>query len=209
MMSDGSCFTFIGEQFKERHTDDVDADLGVLELGVGDGPVEAALEFADVLLDPSGNKENGVFGEFPADGTRLFAEDGATGLEIGWLDIGDETLEETGAQPFLETGNVRRSGVGGEDHLTTGGLKGVEGVEELFLGPLLPGDELDVVEEQDIDAAEGLTKGLHLLPADAVDEFVDELLGGHVRDLASRVGRDRTRWPMACRRWVFPRPEPP
>ena len=106
------------------------------------------------------------------------------------MDVGDETLEETGPESFLETRNVRRSCIGGEDDLPAGGLEGIESVEELLLRPLFSGDELDVVEEQDIDSTKGLTKGLHLLPADAVDELVDKLFGGHVRDFAVGIGGD-------------------
>ena len=68
-----------------------------------------------------------------------------------------------------------------------GGLESIESVKELFLSPFFSGDELDVVEEKDINPAKGLTEGLHLLSTDAIDELVDELLGCHVRDLATRV----------------------
>ena len=99
-----------------------------------------------------------------------------------------ESLEEARAQALLEARDVGRARVGGEDDLATGGLEGVEGVEELLLGALLAGDELDVVEEEDVDATEGLPKDLHPLAANAVDELVDELLGGHVDDAVSRLG---------------------
>ena len=71
-------------------------------------------------------------------------------------------------------------GVGREDNLSAGRLERVECVKELLLRTLLAGDELNVIEEKHIDAAKCLTKGVHLLAADAVDEFVDELLGRHI-----------------------------
>ena len=40
----------------------------------------------------------------------------------------------------------------GEDDLLAVLVDRVEGVEELLLGPLLVGDELDVVDEQQVDA---------------------------------------------------------
>ena len=61
-------------------------------------------------------------------------------------------------------------------------------MEELFLGPFLAGDELNIVEKKDIDASEGLAECLHLLSSDAVDVLVDKLLGGHIGDLAGRIG---------------------
>ena len=52
------------------------------------------------------------------------------------------------AQALLEPLDRRRRGVGGEHDLVAGLVEGVEGVEELLLGALLAGEDVDVVEEQ-------------------------------------------------------------
>ena len=76
--------------------------------------------------------------------------------------------------------------------LLAGLVDGVEGVEELLLGPLALGDELDVVDQQHVDAAISVPEVLHLLLADGVDEVVGELLGGGVQDpLARELDRHR------------------
>ena len=68
----------------------------------------------------------------------------------------------------------------------------VEGVKELLLGPLALGNELDVVDEQHVDAPISVPKVLHLLLADGVDEVVGELLAGRIQDpLAGELGCDR------------------
>jgi hypothetical protein len=56
----------------------------------------------------------------------------------------------------------------------------VEGVEELLLRLHLAGEELDVVDEQDIDVAVASLEVGGLVVTDAVDEVVGELLGVHV-----------------------------
>ena len=56
----------------------------------------------------------------------------------------------------------------------------VEGVEELLLGPRLVGEELDVVEQQDVDSAEALLEARRVLCADGADELRGELLHGRV-----------------------------
>ena len=55
---------------------------------------------------------------------------------------------------------VARQAVGGEHELGAGLVERVEGVEELLLGLGLALEELDVVDEQDVDAAVGGLEGL-------------------------------------------------
>ena len=63
---------------------------------------------------------------------------------------GDEALEETRAQSLLDSRDVGRAGIRGEDHLAASGLQRVEGVEELLLGSFLAGDELNVIHQQEV-----------------------------------------------------------
>src|SRR5262245_30349751 len=52
----------------------------------------------------------------------------------------------------------------------------VEGVEELLLCPLLAGDELDVIDEEEVDVAILGAKLRRSIVADGVDELVGEAL---------------------------------
>ena len=67
----------------------------------------------------------------------------------------------------------------------------VERVEELLLGPLLVGDELDVVDEEQVDPAVAGPELVDLALLDRGDELVRELLGRRVDDaLARELGDD-------------------
>ena len=55
-------------------------------------------------------------------------------------------------------------------------------MEELLLGALLAGEELNVVDEQDVDVAELVAERGHLVVADGVDHLVGELFAGDVAD---------------------------
>ena len=67
----------------------------------------------------------------------------------------------------------------------------VERVEELLLGPLLVGDELDVVDEEQVDPPVAGAELVDLALLDRGDELVRELLGRGVDDaLARELGDD-------------------
>ena len=82
------------------------------------------------------------------------AQDGQAGREVGRGDLGDEAGLEALAQAVLERLEVAREAVAREDELAAGLVERVERVEELLLGLDLGGEELDVVDEQDVAAAE-------------------------------------------------------
>src|SRR5439155_3700741 len=96
---------------------------------------------------------------------------------------------ETRTQPILELRDGLRLTVGAKDDLLPLLVDRVEGVEELLLGSFLAGDELDVVDEQDVDAAVTLSKLLALLAADGIDEFIGELFARRVHDALLGVAR--------------------
>ncbi len=56
-------------------------------------------------------------------------------------------------------------------------------MEELLLGALLVGQELDVVDQQHVDRAIALAKPRHAVEPQRADEVVDELLGRQVHQL--------------------------
>ena len=102
------------------------------------------------------------------------------GLEIRRLDVGDQPPFEAAAQALLEGRDVPRRAVGGDDDLLLARVERIEGVEELLLGALLVGEELDVVDQQHVDRPVALAEGGHAVETDRVDELVDELLGGQI-----------------------------
>ncbi len=121
----------------------------------------------------------------------LLAEDRDPHLVVGRLHIGDQPTLEAGAHPVFEGGNRARRPVAGDDDLLAVLVERVEGVEELLLGALLAGDELDVVDHQDVDAAVAGAEVVHPARSDVVDDIVGERFGGDVHD--RQVGVDLER----------------
>ena len=73
----------------------------------------------------------------------------------GGADVAHQAGLEALAQAVLERVHVARQAVGGEHELRAGLVERVEGVEELLLGRALLCEELDVVDQQHVDAAVG------------------------------------------------------
>ena len=111
----------------------------------------------------------------------LLHQDRHPGFQFRRLDGHRQAPAEAGFQPLFQAFDFLRIAVAGEDHLLAAFEKGIEGVEELLLGALLTGEELDVVDQQCVHrAVEAL-------------EFVDgvELQGlHHVRDETFRMQVD-------------------
>ena len=95
------------------------------------------------------------------------------------------------------------------DDLLAGAVEVVEGMEELGLGLLALGEELDVVDEQHVDLAVALTEPVALAFTHRLDELRHELFGRHVlhtdagRSAGTCGGRRRSAG-GSC-----PRPTPP
>src|ERR1043166_8317137 len=82
-----------------------------------------------------------------------------------------------------------RRAVAAEDDLFLGVMQRVERVEELRLRSFFADDELDVVDEQNVDATISLAKFENAIVANRVDHFVHESLGGDVGQLERGIVR--------------------
>ena len=80
-------------------------------------------------------------------------------------------------------GNLVRRAVAADDDLLLRVVERVEGVEELGLRAFLAGEELDVVDEQHVDAAVALAEIEDAVVAHRVDHLVHEPLGRDVGQL--------------------------
>ena len=112
---------------------------------------------------------------------RFLAQDRDAVLEVRLADIGHHPPLEARDQPVFEAGDLLGRPVRGQHHLLAGLEQRVEGVEELVLGHFLAFQEMHVVHQEEVDvvavAAPELRHGARL---DALDHFVDELLGADV-----------------------------
>ena len=84
-------------------------------------------------------------------GLGLLVQDGDLGLDVGRLDVGDQAPFEAAVESLFEGGNLARRAVAADDDLLLRVVEGIEGVEELLLGAVLAGDELDVVDQEDVE----------------------------------------------------------
>ena len=116
---------------------------------------QRALERAHVGGDTRGEQLRGVVGELDAVVARARLRRIATARgEVGALDVGHEAGGEALAQAFLEVVEVAGEAVARDHELAAGVVERVEGVEELLLAARLALEELDVVDQQHVDAAE-------------------------------------------------------
>jgi hypothetical protein len=121
----------------------------------------------------------------------LGPEDRDPGLEVRRGEVRDQTPLEAAPEPLLERQDRLRRPIRAQDDLLAVLVDRVECVEELFLGPLLVGDELDVVDEEQVDPAVAGPELVDLALLDRGDELVRELLAGGIHHpLARELGDD-------------------
>src|SRR5690606_27209512 len=75
-----------------------------------------------------------------------------------------------------------RWAIGGEDDLCRLFHEGVEGVKKLLLNRVFAGDELDVIEEEDVGVSIFLFEVEGGLGFNGVDDLIGEFLAGAVND---------------------------
>jgi len=78
-------------------------------------------------------------------------QDGDFRLEVGRRNGGDQSPLEAAAQAVFDLGELLGRAVAGDHDLLHGVVQRVESLEELFLGALLAGEELDVIGEQNVN----------------------------------------------------------
>ena len=116
----------------------------------------------------------------------LPGEDDDLGLQVGGLNIGDQTPLEPGSQALLERRDVPGRAVAGHDDLLLGFVQSIERVKELLLGALFAGQELDVVDEEQIDVSVAFLEINRSLESDRVDQLVHERFGADVQSPEAR-----------------------
>ena len=168
----------------------------VLQQVLGDGEVEGfareggvagdlderTFEPADVFDDVLRHELKNVCGNFHLQVGGLGAQNGDTGFQVGRLDVGGETPLETGNEAGFEGGDFRDRTVAGDDDLLAGLEEVVEGVEKFFLDALFAGEELDVVDQKDVDAAVTLAEFRERVLLDGMDKFIGEFFRGEIGD---------------------------
>ena len=161
-----------------------------VERRVRDDSRQCALELANVRDDPLCEEIDDRRRDRDVLRLGLRTEDRDPRLEVRRRDVRDQTPLEPRAQPVFQLRDRFRRPVARENDLLALLVDRVECVEELFLRSLFAGDELDIVDEQDIDASVALAEFLALLRADRIDELVGELLARGIHDALLWMARD-------------------
>ena len=149
-------------------------------------PRQRALELADVALDLVRDEVQDFLRHKACAAAQLGVEDREASFEVWRLDVGDEAPLESRSQPVLQCRNLFRGTVGGDDDLLVDLVQRIEGVEELFLRPVFPREELNVVDEQHVDRAVLVPELAHASSGDGADHLVGELLRRQVDDALAR-----------------------
>ena len=111
---------------------------------------------------------------------QLLGDDVEPELEVRRVDVGDQPPGEARQNPALDPLKVLRAAIGGDHQALPRRDDLVHRVEELLLRGILAGDELDVVDHQQIGRAQPLLEAVGVLGAHRGDELEHELLGGHI-----------------------------
>jgi hypothetical protein len=153
----------------------------VAEAAVGQHLAQRAFQLAHIGPHVLGHEEGHVFGHLGAFERGLAHEDGHAHFQLGRFDGHGQAGVEAAGQSFVDVHQPLGVGVAGHDDVGALGQQGFEGVEELLLRAVLAGEELHVVDQQQIEVVVlGLqfVEGLALV---VLDDVADELLGVQVQ----------------------------
>ena len=161
--------------------------LLALERGVGDHADQRALERAHAAVHAVRDLAQHLGRHLDLVDAGALGEDRPAQGRRRRLELDHQAGAEALGQAVLEIGQVVGAAVGGHHQLAPGVEQGVEGVEELLarLGPA--GEELDVVDQDDVGAAEVVLEVLGAVAAHRVDEAGGELLDRGVADAQPRA----------------------
>ncbi len=108
---DGDLADLCVDELLEALLRDGERDLDAVHRAPGDEPHQCAFELADVGAYVRRDEERYVGGELRVLALRLLLQDGDLGLEIGWLNVGDESPLEARAQTVFKICELfRRAG---------------------------------------------------------------------------------------------------
>ena len=157
------------------------------ELGPSDDSDQSPLQLAHRLIELRRDELDHVVRDRQTLTLRLELQDRDPRLEVWRLHVDAEAPAEPAHEALLETGQLVRRSVGGDRDLPPASVEMVERVEEFCLRLLALGEELDVVDQQDVHLAVPVAELVPLTFAHGLDELGDEALGRHVLHADPRV----------------------
>jgi hypothetical protein len=149
---------------------------------IGGDSHQRAFQTPHVAANARGKEVVNILRQLHIHELLFFAEDRHAGFDIRRLHVCDKPPFEPRNQSLLQPLDFAGGPVAREHDLLVSLVQAVEGVEELLLDAFLAGEELDVIDEEDIGLALAPAKTHQLAVLDRVDEFVGELLDRNVGD---------------------------
>jgi len=184
---DADQFILQRQQVLQRFTNQFDGDIASHEVGMGDHAFQCTFQFPDVRANALSDEESCIVGQVDLRLVGLLHQNGNTGLQLRRLDRHGQTPAKTRFQTFLETIDLFRVTITGEDDLLAALEQGVEGMEELFLRALLLGEELDVVDQQRVHGAVETLELVDGIELQRLDHVRYKTLGMQVHHLRIRI----------------------
>ena len=123
----------------------------------------------------------------PGSARQLGIDDVEAKLVIGRVDVGDQAPAEARKDARRDPVEVLRRAIRGDHQAAAGGDDLVHRVEEFFLRRILAGDELDVVDQQQVGRAQPALEADRVIFPQRADELDHELLGRHRHDPRARA----------------------
>ena len=139
------------ENVAQRLLGEVERQLAPGKAGKGEHFLQCSLKLAYVRADVLGDEEGDFLGHGDRLGFGLLQDDGDAHFKLRWLDGHRETPAEARDQALFHAGDLFRVGVAGDDDLLVRLDQRIESVEELLLGAALVGEELYVVDQQQVE----------------------------------------------------------
>ena len=118
------------------------------------------------------------------DGVALGAQDFAAQVALGQFHLGDDAAMDLVAHAVVELVDQRRRLVAGEHHHAAIRDDGAHVREELHQRARLGADELEIVEQDDLGAADQRAQVGRVFPLHAIDEGDGEVFRAHVEHAA-------------------------
>ncbi|MNQ78314.1 hypothetical protein D3C85_932220 [compost metagenome] len=154
---------------------------------VGDHALERAFQLTDVGANALGNEERGIVRQLDFGLIGLLHQDRHAGFQLRRLDRYGQAPAKAGFEAFFKAFDFFRVAVTGENDLLATFKQGVEGVEKLFLGTLLAGEELNVIDQQRIHRTVEAFELVDRVQLQGLDHVRHETLGMQVHHLGIRV----------------------
>ena len=179
------------QQILQRFLADIHREhVAAVEAGIRQHLAQRAFQFADVAAQMLGDEERHFLGHGHALGLGLAQQDRHPHFQLGRLDRHRQAGIEARDQAAVDARQFLRIGVAGDDDLLALRHHRLEGVEELFLRAVLAGEELDVVDQEQVQRMVVALEIVERLALVGLDHVGHVLVGMHVAHAHAGTGRD-------------------